>query len=404
MNIAFVTETYPPEVNGVALTVQSLVQHCRKLGHFVELTRPKQPLDAVQPQHRLIVEHLVEGAELPFYRGLRFGYPAKKQLLKQWRTRRPDGVYVATEGPLGWSAVAAAMALKIPVVTGFHTRFDEFMGHYGLWFLRGAAFAYMRRFHNRALATLVPTYSLQTMLLSRGFRRVERLARAVDTERFAPHFRCASLREQWGVTSDAPCALFVGRIAPEKNLALAVAAFAAIQAHYPNARCVWVGDGPALAGLKATLMHVKTPMGTCAHIFCGMLHDADLAQAYASGDIFLFPSLSETYGNVTLEALASGTPVCAFNYGAAEETIEDQVNGALVRFGDSNHFIEAAVTLAHQTVARRQTLSDAARASVVQLNPAAVATALVRLLSFDPRSENLTRDVCRDSRWPELRF
>jgi glycosyltransferase involved in cell wall biosynthesis len=217
MKIAFITETYPPEINGVALTVLSLVQHCRKLGHFVELHRPWQAQAEFANPERLIVEHLLPGARLPFYTGLRFGFPAQARLLKHWRKQRPDGVYIATEGPLGWSAVSAARALKIPVVTGLHTRFDDFMSHYGLWFLRRAAFAFMRRFHNRADATLVPTLSLQKMLQAQGFKRVERLRRGVDTQHFSPKHRCTQLRAAWGSSAAAPTVLFVGRIAPEKN-------------------------------------------------------------------------------------------------------------------------------------------------------------------------------------------
>jgi glycosyltransferase involved in cell wall biosynthesis len=381
MKIAFITETYPPEINGVALTVQSLVLHCRKLGHFVELWRPWQPapeLQASQPldgsAQRLILEHLVPGARLPFYAGLRFGFPAKSRLLTHWRRYRPDGVYVATEGPLGWSAVAAARALGIPVVTGLHTRFDDFMGHYGIGLLRRPAFTFMRYFHNRAQATLVPTRSLQNWLLARGFRAVERLQRAVDTQQFAPAFRCNALRASWGANAEAPALLFVGRIAPEKNLPLAIQAFAKIRSQYPGARLVWVGDGPALAALKAELAHDS------GHIFCGMLRGAALARAYASADIFLFPSLSETFGNVTLEALASGVPVCAFDYGAAEEAIVNDINGVRIAFGDALEFVAAANRLAQQYVLAPEAMRAAARASVAELDPAQVAVALVALL------------------------
>jgi glycosyltransferase involved in cell wall biosynthesis len=374
MKIAFVTETYPPEINGVALTVLSLVQHCRKLGHFVELHRPWQAQPACADAQRLIVEHLLPGARLPFYAGLRFGFPAQARLLKHWRKQRPDGVYVATEGPLGWSAVSAARALNIPVVTGLHTRFDDFMGHYGLWFLRRAAFAFMRQFHNRADATLVPTLSLQKMLREQRFKRVERLQRAVDTQQFAPQHRCVKLRAEWGSSALAPTVLFVGRIAPEKNLTLAVSAFAAIRARFPLARLIWVGDGPALAPLKAQLQHDPQ------HIFCGMLRGAELSRAYASADLFLFPSLSETFGNVTLEALASGVPVCAFDYGAAEENIQHGINGRRVPFGDATQFITNALALAEQWFMQAPTVRAACRESVVALDPAEVARALVRLL------------------------
>ncbi len=380
MKITFVTETYPPEINGVALTVLSLVQHCRKLGHHVEVVRPEQPSDALKARERLVVEMLVPGAQLPFYAGLRFGLPAKRRLLKHWQKIPPQGVYVATEGPLGWTAVSAAKQLGIPVVTGLHTRFDDFMDHYGLSFMRRPAFAFMRAFHNRAMATLVPTKSLQNLLNSRGFNRVERLERAVDTSAFAPEHRSESLRSAWGFnaanseTAWAPAVLFVGRIAAEKNLPLALLAFNAISEKYPGARMIWVGDGPANAALQANLG------ADARHVFCGMLRGSALSAAYASADIFLFPSLSETFGNVTLEALASGLPVCAFDYGAAEEFVVSGGNGQLARFGDENEFLAQALLLVDAMHRDPIRMRHFARGSVEHLNPSNVAGALVELL------------------------
>ena len=375
MKITFVTETYPPEINGVALTVLSLVQHCRKLGHHIEVVRPKQPTDLLKAPERLIVEQLVPGAQLPFYAGLRFGLPAKRRLLKQWQKLRPQGVYVATEGPLGWSAVSAAKQLGIPVVTGLHTRFDDFMDHYGLSFLRRPAFAFMRAFHNRALATLVPTTSLKNFLNANGFNRVERLERAVDTTAFTPQNRSESLRDAWGCNgAKAIAVLFVGRIASEKNLPLAVRAFNAIAQRHPAARMIWVGDGPECGALRATLA------ADARHVFLGMLRGAALSAAYASADLFLFPSLSETFGNVTLEALASGLPVCAFDYGAAEEFVLAGKNGQLARFSDEADFVAQALLLTQMMQDEPLRLRQTARDSVMHLNPSNVAGALVELL------------------------
>ena len=375
MRIAFVTETYPPEINGVALTVQSLVHGCRKLGHFVELIRPRQAKSDAAPMQRLVLEHQLPGASLPFYPGLQFGLPAKAKLMRLWRGARPDGVYVATEGPLGFSAVSAARALGIPVLTGLHTRFDDFMNHYGLPWLSRPAFAFMRAFHARADATLVPTQALQQSLTEAGFARVKVLSRAVDTGLFNPQKRSVSLRAQWGLAADQLAVLFVGRIAPEKNLDLAIQSFQAIRARFPGARQIWVGDGPALKALKARHGHDQSM------IFCGMLRDEQLAAAYASADLFVFPSLSETFGNVTLEALASGLPVCAFDYGAAAEAITHERNGYAIRYGDAPAFVRASVNLAEAMQSDRHLLSVSARRSVERLDPNAVAAQLVALFA-----------------------
>ncbi len=371
MRYGIVTETYPPEVNGVALTVQGLEHGLRERGHAVDLVRPRQPTDGIAPAHDL----LVRGAALPRYPGLRFGLPATATLRRQWRQARPDAVYVATEGPLGWSALRAARQLGIPVATGFHTRFDHYMRDYGASWLQGAALRWMRRFHNGAQATLVPTTELQDNLQRLGFANVVRLARAVDTAQFDPALRDPALRARWGLRDGELAAIHVGRIAAEKHLGLAVRAFRALQAVRPQARFVWVGDGPAREALQR-----DNP----DFIFCGVQRGEALARHFASGDLFLFPSRSETFGNVTLEALASGVPTIAFDYGAAREVLRDGVHGAAIACtGDANHddagFIAAAMRLAADD-ALRMHMRDACRDAVAALRPARVAEDFDRLL------------------------
>lgn len=371
MRIAIVTETYPPEINGVALTVQNFVEQLAALGHQVLLTRPHQPDGPVVNLPDGVREQRVRGAGLPRYPGLRFGLPSGSDLRRFWRETKPDALYVATEGPLGWSALAVADEMGIPAVTGFHTRFDEFVAHYGARFLTPLAFAWMRRFHNRAQATLVPTAELKQFLNSRGFLRVRHLARGVDTQLFSVQKRSEALRREWGLRADQLAVIHVGRIAPEKNLDLLVRAFHALQSVKPQARMIIVGDGPALPGLRD-----KYP----EFIFAGMRRGEDLATHFASSDLFLFPSLTETFGNVTLEAMASGLATVAFDYGAAREHLQDGQSGAAVRFGDADAFTRAAVALAMNN-AQRQQFAQAALEHVQGLGQRTVAQALVGILS-----------------------
>lgn len=361
MRYAIVTETWPPEVNGVALTVQGLERGLRDRGLEVSLLRPRQPGDqaaTAQPHERLM-----RSLPLPRYPGLRIGLPATRLLQARWREARPDAIYVATEGPLGWSALRAARHLDIPAATGFHTRFDAYMRDYGAAFLAPVAMGWMRRFHNSADATLVPTRELQDFLVARGFRNVLRLPRAVDTTLFSPRHRDDALRAQWGADAQVPVAIHVGRIAAEKNLGLAVRAFRALQLAQPRARFVFVGDGPERARLAR-----ENP----DFVFCGVQRGEALARHFASADLFLFPSRSETFGNVTLEALASGVPVVAFDYGAAREHLRDGEHGAAVIDGDEAGFVRACVRIGNEP-GLRAAMASAASSAVAGLQPAQVA-------------------------------
>ena len=366
MHYAIVSETYPPEVNGVALTVQGLEQGLRARGHDVTVVRPRQDGEADAGVGTL----LVRGAALPRYPGLQFGLPATRQLARLWRTTRPDAVYVATEGPLGWSALRASRRLGIPAATGFHTRFDAYMRDYGAAFLQQTALRWMRRFHNGGHATLVPTHELAGFLQAQGFANVVRLPRAVDTVQFDPRRRDPGLRREWGLGDEGFAAIHVGRIAPEKNLGLAVRAFRELQRTRPTARFVWVGDGPAREQLAR-----DNP----DFIFRGVRRGEALAAHFASGDLFVFPSQSETFGNVTLEAMASGVPTVAFDYGAARESLRDGVHGAAIADGDDAGFIAACVRIGNDD-ALRHALGDASRVAVAGLRPDQVAADLDRIL------------------------
>ena len=365
MRFAIVTETYPPEVNGVALTVQGLETGLRQRGHAVSLVRPRQAIESEAADDTL----LVRGARLPRYPGLKFGLPATRRLLALWKESPPDAIYVATEGPLGWSAVRAARRLGIPVATGFHTRFDEYMRDYGVRFLQHTALRWMRRFHNSAQATLVPTRELADFLQAQGFHHAVRLARAVDAQHFSPLRRDEALRAQWGLGPHDLAVIYVGRIAAEKNLDLSIRAFDAIRQQHPTARFVWVGDGPVRERLAQEHRDF---------VFCGVQRGEALARHFASGDLFLFSSHSETFGNVTLEAMASGVPTVAFNYGAAREHLVDGVHGAAVE--DDDAFMAAALRLAADPAVRRA-IGEAAVAAMRALRPEQVAADFDALLT-----------------------
>lgn len=354
-SIAVVTETYPPEVNGVALTVARSVDYLRQRGHHVVVVRPRQSHEdagATTAGHMLM-----PGVPLPFYPGMQFGLPAVRSLRKHWRVHRPQVVHIATEGPLGWAALHVARDLGVPATSDYRTQFHRYSTHYGAGWLESTIDRYLRAFHNRAAATFVSTDALRRELSARGYENLIIVGRGVDTASFSPSHRDPALRAAWGVGKDDLAVLYVGRLAPEKNLELAAHAYERIREHHPRARMIWVGDGPARARLQRIYPH---------HRYCGVMRGAALAAHYASADIFLFPSTTETFGNVTLEALASGLAIVAYDYGAAAQHARDGCHARLVPLGNPDAYVRAAIEIASSPALRAQ-LRAAAPSAVAPL-------------------------------------
>lgn len=348
LRLLLVTETYPPEINGVAMTTSRMVRGLRERGHWVGLVRPRQQNDrdiGLEPD-----TWTVPGLPIPNYPGLHLGLPAWRRLGRLLDEQRPERVHVVTEGPLGWAALRAARARGLPVTSGYHTHFDQYSNHYGLAWLMPWVTGWLDGLHRRCQATLVPTRELADTLAARGIPNVRVVGRGVDTRLFHPGRRDPEFRRRWGLADDALACLYVGRLAPEKNLAVVERAYAAIAARHPRARMIWVGDGPSLPALRAT--HPD-------HVFTGPRVGEELAAHYASADLFLFGSLSETWGNVLGEALASGLPVLAYRRAAAEILIRGGENGVTVRPDDAEAFTDAALALAGDA-ALRQRLGHAA--------------------------------------------
>jgi len=357
LRVAFVTETYPPEVNGVATTTEQFVTGLHRRGHEVQLVRPRQGGADGGDGGLRFHEVLMRGLPIPKYPHLRMGVPCKRALVKLWSTRRPDIVHVATEGPLGWSALQAARRLHIAVTSDFRTNFHAYSQHYGIGWLRWPIMAYLRRFHNQAACTMVPTELLRRDLAAAGFARLHVVPRGVDIERFAPAFRSAALRASWDAGDGDLVVGYVGRLAPEKNLGVLAAAWRAIRQAQPRARLVLVGEGPMRTELQ----------GLCPEaVFAGVRKGDDLAAHYASMDLFLFPSQTETFGNVTTEALASGLPMVAFDHAAAGLLIRDGDNGLLAACGDAAGFVSRAAAFAADA-ARRRAVAVCARETALDL-------------------------------------
>lgn len=338
MRIEYVTETWPPEVNGVALTAARAVDHLRAKGHAVRVVRPRQRDEAPRCDDH---EWLTAGMALPMYPQLRLGWAGAAALRARWREQIPELVHVATPGPLGWNALRAAQALGIACSAEFVTRFDACAGHYGWGWAQAPLRAYLRHLHAGADVNFVPTAALAQSLAQQGFEHLVVLGRGVDAERFSPRWRDEALRRAWRVGPFEPVLLYVGRLAPEKEVEHAFMAFERWRRHLPRLRFIVVGDGPSRAALERC-----HPDAT----FLGVLQGADLSRAYASADVFLHPSRTDTFGNVVLEAAASGLVVVAYDQAAAQAHLRDRVSACLARSDSTRAFDEAllrALAVAH---------------------------------------------------------
>ena len=336
LRIAVVTETWPPEVNGVAMTLAKLVQGLSHRNHDVQLIRPRQTKSDSPMSDSSLEEVLMRGMPIPRYPELKLGLPSKKTLVKTWTLRRPDVVHIATEGPLGWSALQAAKVLKLPVTSDFRTNFQSYSKHYGVGWLRKPIVAYLRKFHNATACTMVPTRELMRTLSQNGFANLKVVSRGVDTKLFNIAKRDTSLRSSWGATDDTKVLISVGRMAPEKNLDQVLKTYEALKSTGQAFKLVMVGDGPLKEQFQKRYPEI---------IFPGMLSQSNLATYYASSDLFIFPSQTETFGNVTLEALASGIPVLAFDCAAARDWVQTGVNGWLIAENNPEGFAAQAVTI-----------------------------------------------------------
>jgi glycosyltransferase involved in cell wall biosynthesis len=323
MHLLLITETFSPEVNGVARTLGRWVQAFRERGHTVSVIRPRQKAEGPDCNR-------VYGMALPFYPEVRIGVVSPGRLRRKLMAYSPDLVHIATEGPLGFSGLRAARGLGLPIASSFHTNFDHYAGHYGLLGIERLAFAYLRWFHNLTQVTLVPSLATQRRLVENSVQRVEIWSRGVDSQLFNPAHRDPGLRQSLGLGQADPLLLYVGRLAPEKNLDALLVAFNRLRQQttgekQERLRLALVGAGP-----REERLRMSPPQGV---ILAGEHHGLMLSRWYASADLFAFPSLSETFGNVMLEAQASGLPVVGFDCQGVNERVTPDEDGYLVPMG-----------------------------------------------------------------------
>ncbi|SCC94772.1 Glycosyl transferase group 1 [Thiomonas sp. X19] len=289
MRILIVSDAWSPQVNGVVRTLKTTIEHLRAQGEVIEVIEPGQ----------------FRTLPCPSYPEIRLSWRPKTLVMQRIAAFSPDVVHIATEGPLGLAARRAALQLHIPLTTAYHTRFPEYVkARFGIplaW-----TYAYLRWFHNAARITLVPTQVVRSDLTARGLTRLALWSRGVDGRMFFP-------RHVQRLDGVPPIFLYVGRVAVEKNID------AFLNLDLPGTKWV-VGEGPELHRIQREHPGVR---------FLGVLTQDRLAEVYSGADVFVFPSRTDTFGLVLIEALACGCPVAAYPVTGPVDVIGDAPAGVL---------------------------------------------------------------------------
>lgn len=331
MRIALFSEVYWPMVSGVGVTLDRVVAALGARGHAVRVyTASYAPPEGIPDRPEV---HRSPSVPLFLYPDVQWAFPRQREITADLALFRPDLVHVATEFAMGLVGVKAAGQLGLPVLASAHTDYEQYAMRYNVsWAIR-MGWIYMRWFYRHAAKVLVPSRVYEHVLHQRGVTHTGLWTRGVDPAHFHPCFRSEAWRARFGVGPDDLLVTYIGRLAKEKDLQRLVDAWQALRAERGNAQLVLVGRGPLEAELReANLPGVHVP---------GLLEGTALSAAYASADLFVFPSDTETFGNSLLEAMASGLPALAVRAGGVTEFAVHGVNSWLADPGDTVALTEA---------------------------------------------------------------
>ena len=324
MKIAYFTESLPPLTDGVSHTLSNLKQSLVDEGHDFLFFSPFTPeVDGWRGKVMKIIS-----LPFPLYPRYRFSLPAFHDLKPALDSFRPDIIHICSPFFLGMAAYRYAVQYNIPAVNSYHTRFVSYFKYYGFRKMEWFGWWYLRRFYNRAAMNFVPSRSTIMELESRGFSRLALWERGIDTRRFSPSYVDHTLRQRWSPDGQ-PIALFVGRLVKEKDIDVLLRSYKILKEKNINYKMVFVGDGPFRSEIAKAIPDA---------ILAGFLQGQELSAAYASADIFVFPSTTESFGNVVLEAAASGLPSIVSSEGGVKDVVHDGETGFLTIPRDTEDF------------------------------------------------------------------
>lgn len=390
MRIALFSETFVPKIDGIVTTLSETVRHLKCLGHEVLIFAPDGGIQ--QYEGAPIVG--MKGRSFALYPELRLALP-RASMREQIRNFQPDLLHVADPALLGIAALyyaggANGGALRLPLVISYHTDLPAYLHYYKLGFLEPRIWRIMRIRHNRATLNLCTSVAMMQQLQEHGIDRVALWPGGVDTNRFHPDRRSAAMRDRLtGGHSESPLLLYVGRLSAEKDIERLKPMLQAI----PTARLALIGDGPHRKTLE---QHFA---GLPVH-FAGFLRGDDLASAYASGDVFVMPSRTETLGLVVLEAMSSGIPVVGARAGGIPEMIVDRQTGYL--FDTEAELVESVRSLL-DCAELRLSLGRAARAHAAEHSWKEATLRLIDLYKSAVATQNVVPAATSNGVHPNLR-
>lgn len=354
LRVAIFTGSYNHIIDGVTLSLNRLVRFLKDRGIPVKVFSSTVKNPALKTHN----DELVSVPSVPIpgrseYR-LAVGFPVQAQ--KKLKEFDPTLIHIATPDYLGFSAIRFAQANDIPLVASYHTNFTSYLKYYNLDFLKPLGWKYISWFYNQCEHIYVPTTDMVSELCQHGIQNGLRLwARGVDTERFNPNKRDLTWRRKLNFADDDVVVTFVSRLVWEKNLHVYAKVLTNLKQNHKNIKSLVVGDGPVRKDLEAMLPGSK---------FVGFMTGEELARAYASSDIFFFPSDTETFGNVTLEAMASGLPAVVADAPGSKSLVERGLNGYLAHPQDSDEFSRLILKLVQDAGLRKQ-MAEVARKKAV---------------------------------------
>lgn len=324
MRIALFSEVYWPMVSGVGVTLERMIGGLRARGHELRVYTANYPLPAGQGERSYV--HRSPSVPLFLYPDVHWAFPNQRDIAEDLARFQPDVVHVATEFALGLAGAKAARQLNVPLIASAHTDYGKYAARYGVRWVLGMGYMYARWFYGQAEKVLVPSRIFQETLAGQGVHHTGLWTRGVDPLHFHPRFRDDAYRARFGVGPDDLLVTYIGRLAREKDIMRLVKAWEALRPVRGNAQLVLVGQGP----LEETLRRRPVPG---IHL-TGLRSGDELSEAYASADLFVFPSATETFGNSLLEAMASGLPSLAVSAGGVLE-FANAANALLVKPQDT---------------------------------------------------------------------